>query len=152
MQNNEVLRSLGHAFSMSPERLSELFALGGLELSAEQAERLALRERDEAHLPCSDEQLAALLDGFVLDRRGPPPNGRRPNQLPLTNNAVFKKLRAGLQLREEGILKLLAAGGLSMDKRQLTPLFRAVGHKHYKSCSDEVLRAFFRGLAGAQWG
>jgi uncharacterized protein YehS (DUF1456 family) len=146
MNNNEVLRSLQHALKMSPRKLAATFALGGLEVAPEDALRLLLRERDEACVPCSNEQLLAFLDGFIVDRRGP--SGRRPPRVGhVTNNMVLKKLRIGLSLYEEDLLTLFESGGQTLDKHQLTGMFRKTGHKHFKRCTDEVLQAFFRGLA-----
>ena len=79
MTNNEVVRSLQHALAITPRRLASLFALGGQRLSPEEAGRLTLRERDEEHVACTNEQLVALLDGFILDERGHGTRHRRPH-------------------------------------------------------------------------
>jgi uncharacterized protein YehS (DUF1456 family) len=64
----------------------------------------------------------------------------------ISNNVVLKKLRIALQLKEDDVVGILAAGGTEMTKRQLSALSRKRGNKHYRVCSDEVLESFLTGL------
>jgi uncharacterized protein YehS (DUF1456 family) len=139
MNNTTVLRNVASALALDHADLSRIFALSGLELAPEQLDAL---QRD-----CPDDALAQFLDGLILDRRGPPKNPVASSAQRLTNNAVLKKLRIALDLKEPALLGLMSDGGLVLTKHELTPLFRKPGSKHFKSCPDAVLEAFFTGVA-----
>ncbi len=149
MHNNEILRRLVDALTLKDESLAEIFALGGEEMTG--AAALA-RTRDvdtEGAVACTSEELGRFLDGLIVSKRGPrdteaPP--RAPVQL--TNNAIFKKLRIALTLKEDDVLRILEAGGSPTTRQALTPLFRKPDNKHFRPCSDAVLRSFLDGLAG----
>ena len=97
---------------------------------------------------CMDDLMATFLDGLIIDRRGPPQSGSKPPPEPdrLTNNAILKKIRIALKLQEADMIEILAAGGQRMSKGEITALFRKPGHKHFRACGDQVVRAFLRGL------
>ena len=149
MNNDEVLRRLGHAFALTEARMVEIFALAGHELTVEQVRELMHQEEeDQGSSCCSDARLAQFLDGVIIDRRGPrEPGAPQPASLPkLTNNTILKKLRIALALHEKDVLNILAAGGIASSKEALSPLFRNPGNKRFRSCGDEVLDAFLKGL------
>ena len=138
MTNDDVLRTVRHALSLDDAKSVALFALSDIEVAAE----------DLATMTVSDAQLAGFLDGLILDRRGPrKPGAPVPDpDAELTRNAVFKKLRIALSLQEQDVLSVLNYGGATLNKHELTALFRKPGHKHYKKCKEEVLDAFLKGL------
>lgn len=59
---------------------------------------------------------------------------------------VLKKLRVVFELRDDDLQAILQAADLPMSKSELSALFRAPEHKHYRECGDQVLRNFLRGL------
>ena len=59
---------------------------------------------------------------------------------------VLKKLRVAFELRDDDLQAILQAADLPMTKSELSALFRAPEHKHYRECGDQVLRNFLRGL------
>jgi uncharacterized protein YehS (DUF1456 family) len=65
----------------------------------------------------------------------------------LGNNAVLKKLRIALDLKEDDLIAIFKLAGIVMTTHELTALFRKPGHKHYKECSGQLLGAFIKGVA-----
>jgi uncharacterized protein YehS (DUF1456 family) len=65
----------------------------------------------------------------------------------LTNNAILKKLRIALELKEDDMLGILKLANVDISKHELTALFRKEGHKNYKECGDQFLRKFLKGLS-----
>jgi len=65
----------------------------------------------------------------------------------LSRNAILKKLRIALDLKEDDLIEIYKQAGIDMSKHDLTALFRKPGHKHYKECSDRLLYGFIRGAA-----
>ena len=41
---------------------------------------------------------------------------------------------------------ILAESGQELSKQELSALFRSPGHKNFQPCTDQVLRAFIKGL------
>jgi uncharacterized protein YehS (DUF1456 family) len=149
MHNNEILGRLANALTLNDDSLAEIFALGGEAMTA--ADALArTREIDsEGALACTTDQLGRFLDGLILKKRGPRDTDGAPHAaVRLSNNAILKKLRIALTLKEDDVLRILAAGDSPTTRLALSPLFRKPGNKHYRTCSDAVLRSFLNGLAG----
>ena len=148
MHNNEILGRLVNALALKDENLPEIFALGGNEMTVDSA---LARTRDvdtESAVSCTSEELGQFLDGLILLKRGPRDTDAPPRAaVKLTNNAIFKKLRIALTLKEDDVLRILEAGGSPTTRQALSPLFRKPGNKHFRACSDEVLRSFLDGLA-----
>ncbi len=64
----------------------------------------------------------------------------------LDNNLILKKLRIAFELKEEDLVAIFAAAGMSVTGNELTALFRKKGHKNYRECMDQYLRGFLVGL------
>jgi uncharacterized protein YehS (DUF1456 family) len=148
MLNNDILRRLRYALSLTDDQMSEVFALNGCTAAQGQVLAWMKPEDEEGTVACSDTVMADFLDGLILSKRGPrkpgsPPPARDPI---LTNNAVLKKIRIALTLHEEDMLTILKNGGQPLARGELTALFRKPQHKHYRECGDQVLRKFLRGL------
>jgi uncharacterized protein YehS (DUF1456 family) len=137
MNYPQVARSLRDALALTQDQMAECFNAGGQPVSADEVPELLEG--------LSKVEFVILLDGLIAVRRGPGPP--RPRVQRVNNNVVLKKLRIALNLHEEDILRIFAAGGVSLDSRELTPMFRKQGSKNYKTCSDEMLAAFFAGLS-----
>ncbi len=153
MNNNDVLRRLRYALNLSDVALVQLFADGGVPAAPEQIWAWMGREGEPDTRELTEDTLEALLDALVLQRRGPPPpHAKVPPTEPLTNNAILKKLRVALTLRDEAMLELFALGGHPLSKAELGGLFRQRGHLHYRDCGNQLLRAFLAGLAKKQRG
>ena len=148
MNNNDILRRLRYALDLSDDKMIGIFARVGQVLSKDEVHSLLGKEDEEGTVICLDDLMAAFLDSLIIELRGPPRPGAPPQPIPerLTNNDIIKKLRIALKLQEGDMLTILEAGGQSMSKGELSALFRKPGHKHYRPCGDQVMRAFLRGL------
>jgi len=147
MINNDVLRSLRFMLNISDAKVAEIIALSGLEASEESISSFLKKEEDEGYTPCSDEVLAHFLDGLVIFRRGKDDSRPAPAiELPITNNMVLKKLRVAFELKEDDMHAILLASDFPVSKPELSALFRKVGHGNYRTCGDQLLRNFLKGL------
>ena len=147
MTNNDVLRRLRYALDISDDQLVELFAATGLHCTVEQVWGWLGREGEPGTLECPDEVLISFLDALIVQRRGPPPpNAKPPMDEPLTNNLILKKLRIALAMRDTDVIEVIALGGQTVSKSELGGLSRNRGHKHFRPCGNQLLRAFLSGL------
>lgn len=147
MLNNDVLRSLRYLLDVSDAQLEALCRLADYPVEPGLISACLLREEEEGYRSCSDALLAHVLEGLVFHKRGK--DDSRPLQpVPrrLNNNIVLKKLRVAFALRDDDIQAILQAADLPMTKSELSALFRAPEHKHYRECGDQILRNFLRGL------
>lgn len=147
MTTNDVLRRLRYALSLDDAGVVALCAGVGFELSPEQVRSYTAKDAQPEWEECPTEVVDAFLDGLVLERRGPPPAGRTPPpKTELTTNVILRKLRIALILRDDDILRMLAAAGQPLSKSELSAFFRRRDHRHYQECGHQVLRKFLRGL------
>jgi len=63
----------------------------------------------------------------------------------MTNNETLKKLRIALDLKEQDMMEIFGCASYEITKSELSGVFRKEGHKNYKACSDELLKAFLDG-------
>lgn len=145
---NDVIKRLRYAMRWTDSQMLELFALGGIDLEKETLQAYFLKDDEAGYRPCPPKNLAALLDGFISQQRGPRPTGvaQSPAEK-LDNNAILKKLRIALELKEEDMMAVMEAAGISISKNELSAFFRKKGQKNYKECLDQFLRNFLSGLA-----
>lgn len=148
MTNNDILRRVRYALHANNTTLLRLFGLGGFSISAQDLDGLLRKDEDPHQVPCDDTLIDALLDGLILDRRGPMSEPQQPvKPVSLSNNMVLRKLRIALQLKDTDILLILQAGGHEMSKSELSALFRAPSHRNFMPCRDQILRKFLAGLS-----
>jgi uncharacterized protein YehS (DUF1456 family) len=150
MTNNDILRQLRYALNIGDSAMIEIFKLAGHEMEKSDLTDLLKKEDDEGFVNCSDDVLGYFLDGLILHRRGRKeirPGETRKTDSRLTNNAILKKLRIALELKEDDMIAILKLAGVGVSKSELTALFRREGHKNYKECGDHFLRKFLRGLS-----
>ena len=148
MNNNEILRRLRYELNLSDAKMIEIFARVGQVLNEAEVHSLLGKEDEEGTVICLDDLMAAFLDSLIVELRGPPRPGSPPPAIPdrISNNDIIKKFRIALKLQEADMMAILEAGGQPMSKGELSALFRKPGHKHYRACGDQVMRAFLRGL------
>jgi uncharacterized protein YehS (DUF1456 family) len=123
-----------------------IFGLADYPVTRTQISDWLKKDDDPAYKNCNDNQLAAFLNGLISDRRGnrdePPPKPEKR----LNNNIILRKLKIALDLKDEEIIDLLGLAALPMSKHELSAFFRKPDHKNYRTCKDQVLRNFLRGL------
>jgi len=150
VKNNDTLRRLRHALDLSDHDMLRLFAAGGRELQQSELRTLLVKPGGASFSACGDGQLGAFLDGLIADLRGaregapPPPDYDAEG---LGNNAVLKKLRIAMEFHEADMLETFLAGEQALSVHELNALFRKPGNKHFRPCSDALLRSFLKGLA-----
>jgi len=154
MNNNDILRRLRFAFDFADKDAVGFFNLdpsSNAPMDKEGYRARLAKDDDPQFIACSDGELCAFLDGFVVDQRGlrdpaPAPQAPKPADFRLSKNDVLKKLRIALTFREEDMLETLELGGSKLSRGELGALFRKPGHKHYRACGNQVLRNFIKGL------
>jgi uncharacterized protein YehS (DUF1456 family) len=146
MTNNDVLRRLRYTFDFSDSKMIALFAIADVTVTREQISNWLKKEEDPDYKNCSDVQLASFLNGLITDKRGKKEGPQPKPEKSLNNNIVFRKLRIALNLQAEDILDIMALADLKISKHELSAFFRKPDHKHFRSCKDQILRNFIKGL------
>ncbi len=148
MNNNDVLRGLRYAMDISDTAVAKVIALAGLEIDKTDIIQMMKKEDEEGYLPCSNTVLTAFLDGLIIQRRGKmePKPGQAPEPA-FSFNLVLKKVRIAFELKEEDIHSMLELANFRLSKPELSALFRNPDHKNYRSCKEQLLRNFLKGLA-----
>ncbi len=150
MINNDVLRSIRYSLDLSDAMVVDTILLADPAFEADQAEVHDYLRKDEEPLfvQCPDAVLAHFLDGLIVHFRGrdesAPP---RPVEKRITNNLVLKKLRVAFELKDVDMHAIFESAGFPLSKPELSALFRQPGHKNFRACGDQLLRAFLKGLA-----
>ena len=146
MNNNDVLRRIRYIFDFSDSKMIAIFGLADEQVTREEISDWLKKDTDPAFQQCSDTQLATFLNGFINDKRGKTPWPQPKLEERLTNNNIFMKLKIALDLKAEGVLKILSLADLSISKHELSAFFRRSNHKHYRECKDQILRNFLKGM------
>lgn len=150
MAKNDLLRSIRDTLHIDDATMVQIFGYAGRPVGQSTVASLMKTEDQDDYIPCSDPVLGFFLDGLIIHTRGQqegkPPSIQKPVPV-LTHNAVLKKLRIALDLKEDDLIGILKLAGVVVSTHELTALFRKQGHKHYKECSDRFLRDFLRGVA-----
>ena len=116
----------------------------------DQVGRWLKREDHDNFEPLSDVGLCRFLDGLIIEKRGPRPDGTIPEPLEfISNNEVLKKLRIALSLRDEGMMAVFKEADFVVTKAELGSFFRKEGQRNFNKCPEQVLRKFINGLGQA---
>lgn len=146
MNNNDVLRRIRYTFDYSDSKIIDIFDLGDLKVTREEMSDWLKKDDDPAFQECSDSQLAAFLNGLIVDRRGKK-EGQQPSpKKRINNNIIFRKLKIAFDLKAEDVLDILKLANMDISKHELSAFFRKPGHKHYRNCMDQILRNFLYGV------
>jgi uncharacterized protein YehS (DUF1456 family) len=146
MINNDTLRRTCTLFNLDNDNIVKLFLLGQHEISHDDVVTFFKEKNDPKYCQLNDSQLASFLNGLIVEKRGSNNKPlRQPEQL-LSNNIIFNKLKIALALKAEEVIDILNAGGVSLNKYELSAFFRHVDNKHYNTCPDHVLSGFLNGL------
>jgi uncharacterized protein YehS (DUF1456 family) len=147
MLNNDVLRSLRYTLDVNDVQLVEIIRLSGKEVELEALDALLKKEDEEGFVACDDELMAHFLDGLVYFKRGKDDSRpAQPFELPMTNNMVLKKLRVAFELKEDDMHAIMQSVDCPVSKPEMSALFRKFGHSNYRTCGDQFLRNFLKGL------
>ncbi|MGB4073154.1 DUF1456 family protein [Pseudomonas sp.] len=147
MLNNDVLRSLRYTLDITDAQLAKIIQLSGKQVSLDELSPLLKKDDEEGFAPCDDELMAHFLDGLVYFKRGKDDSRPAlPFELPITNNMVLKKLRVAFELKEDDMHAIMQSVDCPVSKPEMSALFRKFGHSNYRTCGDQFLRNFLKGL------
>jgi uncharacterized protein YehS (DUF1456 family) len=146
MNNNDILRRLRYTFNFNDTKMMDLFAKGGLAASREQISDWLKKEEDEDYKPIYDIDLAAFLNGFIIEKRGKKDDILPKPEKSLNNNIILRKLKIALNLIDEDILGILELADFKFSRHELSALFRKPDQDQYRVCKDQILRNFLMGL------
>lgn len=146
MINNDVIRSVRFMLNISEFKLVEIVELGGGEVTQAKMNAYLKKDDEPGFEECPQNVMARFLNGLIYFRRGK--DESRPPLAPElpTNNVVLKKLRVAFELKDEDIIAMLERDNLKVSKTELSAFFRKEGHPNYRSCGDQFLRRFLKGL------
>lgn len=145
--NNDVLRSLRYLLNVSDGALADIVRLAGGEVSKADMASFLKTEEEPGYQACSDEVMAHFLNGLVIHKRGKDPSRPpQPLDVPITNNAVLKKLRVAFELKDSDIASLIEKSGLRVSKAELGAFFRRPDHRNYRDCGDQFLRNLLKAM------
>jgi uncharacterized protein YehS (DUF1456 family) len=146
MINNDILRSVRYMLKLNEFELAEVVKMGGGDVTQAEINTYIKKEDEPGFVACKQNVLSHFLNGLIILKRGPAPDGKpAPTELP-TNNVVMKKLRVAFQLKDDDILAILKEAGFDVSKNEVSALFRKEGHVNYRVCGDQFLRNFLKGL------
>jgi uncharacterized protein YehS (DUF1456 family) len=146
MNNNDILRRLRYTFEFSDSKMISVFGLANLKVNREQISDWLKKEDDPAYRECSDPQMATFLNGLIIEKRGKKKGSPPEPEERLTNNIVFNKLKIALELKAEDILNVMELAKFKISKHELSAFFRKPDNRRYRSCQDQILRNFLKGL------
>ncbi len=147
MLNNDVLRSLRYMLDVSDAQMAEIVQLSGRATRPDEIEAVLKKEDEPGFAECSDELMAHFLDGLVYFKRGKDDSRpAQPFELPVSNNMVLKKLRVAFELKEDDMHAIMQSVDCPVSKPEMSALFRKFGHSNYRTCGDQFLRNFLKGL------
>jgi uncharacterized protein YehS (DUF1456 family) len=150
MANNELLRGVRDALELDTVTMIQIFKESGRAVGESAIDAFLKSEDEDNYIPCSNPIMGFFLDGLIIHNRGKQEGATLPAVKPLaelSNNAILKKLRIALDLKEDDLVGIFKAAGIVITKHELTALFRKPGHKHYNECTNQLLYGFIKGVA-----
>ncbi len=146
MDNNDILRRTRYALDLSDTKMMEIFSQGGITANREEISRWLKKDIDPDYKGLSGFQLAAFLNGLIIEKRGKKEGPQPIPEKQLNNNIILRKIKIALNLKDEEILQILKLAGLEISKHELSAFFRKPGQSQYRECKDQVLRNFLSGM------
>ena len=146
MTNNDILRRIRYTFDISDPKMLSIFAHVDPQVTLEDVKTWLKKDDDPDYKECADKELAAFLNGFIIERRGKKEGVQPKVETRLTNNLIFRKLNIALELKSVDVLAIMELADFRMSKHELSAFFRKPGHKHYRVCKDQILRNFLNGM------
>jgi uncharacterized protein YehS (DUF1456 family) len=144
------MRRFRYALNINDRTMLDIFKLGEHPLELPGLKDLLKKEEETGFVLCNNKVLSSFLDGFIIYKRGKKEDaGAQPKRSghQLTNNLILRKIRIGLELKEDDMLGILKRANFTLSKSELSAFFRDKEHKNFKPCGDQVLRNFLSGLA-----
>ena len=137
MKNNDILCRLRYTFNFDDDKMIDLFAKGGLVTTRADISDYLKKEEDENHKPLNDRLFAMYLNGFIINFRGEKEGGTPPPEAQLNNNIIFRKLKIGLNFKDEDLLAIFELVGMRISKHELSAFFRNPNQSQYREGKDQ---------------
>jgi len=146
MNNNDILRQLRYTFNINDTKMMDLFLAGGLEATRAEISDWMKKEEDPEFKSLVDVNMAAFLNGFIIDKRGKKEGPAPVLEKRLNNNTILRKLKIALNLKDDDMLAILKLVDFNFSKHELSAFFRNPSQEQYRLCKDQVLRNFLHGM------
>ncbi|MCF8253315.1 MAG: DUF1456 family protein [Bacteroidia bacterium] len=146
MNNNDILRQLRYTFNINDTKMMDLFLAGGLEATRAEISDWMKKEEDPEFKSLVDVNMAAFLNGFIIDKRGKKDGPAPVLEKRLNNNTILRKLKIALNLKDDDMLAILKLVDFNFSKHELSAFFRNPSQEQYRLCKDQVLRNFLHGM------
>ena len=146
MNQNDVLRRIRYILDLDDSKMMSIFSLGGSEFTRAEISDWLKKDDDPAYQQMKDLELAAFLNGLIVEKRGRKDGPQLKPEKQLTNNKIFMKLKIAFDLKAEDTLAILALNNFKISNHELSAFFRKPTHKHFRVCKDQVLRNLLKGL------
>lgn len=146
MSNNDILRTLRYTFHFHDHKMAEIFALGGKSVQFEEVSLWLKKEEEPEFVALYDKDLAAFLNGLIILKRGPKDDSSLVAEKSLDNNAILRKLKIALDMKDDDMLEIFALRSFRLSKHELSAFFRKPTQPQYRQCKDQILRNFLMGL------
>lgn len=146
MTNNDILRRIRYTFDLDDSKMIAIFAAADFDTTRAQISDLLKKEDDPDYKECSDTVFAIFLNGFINEKRGKKDGEQPEPDKRLTNNIIFTKLKIALNLKADEVLDILNMVEVDISKHELSAFFRKPTHKNFRTCQDQVLRKFLKGM------
>lgn len=146
MKNNDIIRRIRFVFNLDDSKMMKLCSSPERKVSRAEISDWLKRDDDIGHKELNDNELAIFLNHFIEEKRGKRDGPAPVAETRLSNNLIFMKLKIALNLKAEDVLDILSVAGFKLSKHELSAFFRKPGHKHFRTCQDQVLRNFLQGM------
>lgn len=146
MNNNDVIRRIRYTFDYSDDKMMEIFALAGAEVSRAQLSDWLKRDDDPSFKGIYDKQLATFLNGFITLRRGQKEGPAPKPEKTLNNNLILRKLKIALNLKDTEMVEIFDLVDMRISKHEINAFFRKPTQSQFRFCKDQFLRNFLYGM------
>lgn len=147
MMNNDVLRSVRYMLNLNNDHLVSILALVEMTVPLQQLASYVKKEEEPGYQPCPDIVMSYFLNGLILQKRGQDDNQPALQvERKITNNIILKKLRIAFSLKTSDIQEILTEQNFRVSQPEVTAMMRSPDHKNYRTCGDQILRYFLKGL------
>jgi uncharacterized protein YehS (DUF1456 family) len=152
MNNNDTFRRIRYIFDYGDDHMIHLLKLGGREATRTEVSDWLKKDDDPNQKTIHDVDLAAFLNGFIIQQRGKKDGETPKPEKRINNNVIFRKLKIGLTMKDEDIIATMKKANFDVGKHEISAIFRNPTQKQYRVCKDQFLRNFLQGLQNEKRG
>lgn len=146
MTNNDVLKRIRYTFELNDAQVVKLFSLGGSKVTTDMVISWTNKEDDENFMILEDIDLAIVLNGFIISRRGARPDSPPTPEKIMNNNLILKKIKIALALTTEDIIEMYIMIDKQIGMHELNACLRNPKQNQYRIFQDQYLRQFMNSV------